>query len=176
MLKIVSLLAVAGIAGVLALAALRPATFVVKRSTLVEAPPERLHPLINDLRAFNTWNPYNRKDPRMRGDYEGPQAGPGAAFHFAGNKDVGKGSIRIVESQPSRVAMQLHMLEPFEGRNAVEFTLRPQGNATEVTWAMQGASPFVARIVGVFLDMDRMIGQDFEAGLAALKQRAERRT
>lgn len=173
MLKTLALLVVAAVAAVLLMAATRPATFQVARSTTVQVPPERLHPLINDMRQFNTWNPYNRKDPAMQGEYRGPQAGPGAAFHFQGNKDVGKGSLQIVDSAPAKVTMQLHMIEPFEGRNTVVFTLRPQGQATEVTWAMHGASPYMARVVGLFVDMDRMIGRDFEAGLADLKQRAE---
>jgi hypothetical protein len=173
MLKTISLIALAGIAVVLVLAAIRPDTFRVTRSTTVQAPPERLHPLINDLRQFNTWNPYEKKDPQLRGEYRGPQAGPGAAYHFQGNKDVGKGSIQILESAPAKVTMELHMIEPFEARNRVEFSLQPRGNATEVTWAMNCASPLMARIVGLFLDMDRMIGRDFEAGLANLKQRAE---
>lgn len=174
MLKTISLLLLAGVAGVLVVAALRPATFQVTRSATVQVPPEQLHPLINDMRQFNTWNPYSRKDPAMRAEYRGPQAGPGAALHFQGNKDVGKGSLQIVDSAPAKVTMQLHMIEPFEGRNTVEFTLRPHGQATEVTWAMHGASPYMARLVGLFIDMDRMIGRDFEAGLANLKQRAER--
>ena len=97
MLKTISLLALAAIAAVLLVAAMRPGTFQVARSATVQAPADRLHPLINDLRQFNTWNPYNKKDPAMQGEYRGPQAGPGAAFHFQGNKDVGKGSIRITD-------------------------------------------------------------------------------
>jgi hypothetical protein len=173
MLKTIALLAVGGIAALLLYAAARPDQFQVARSTTVQAPPEKLHALINDLHAFNTWNPYERKDPQLRGEYRGPQAGPGAAYHFQGNREVGSGSLQILASEPRKVTMQLHMLEPFEGRNTLEFILAPAGSGTEVTWAMRGASPFMARLVGVFMDMDRMIGRDFEAGLAALKQRAE---
>ncbi|HEY8361047.1 MAG TPA: SRPBCC family protein [Ramlibacter sp.] len=174
MLKTFALIAVLGLAGVLLYAATRPDTFQVARSATVQASAERLYPLINDLRQFNTWNPYEKKDPNVRGEYRGPPAGPGAAYHFEGNKDVGKGSIRIVDAAPGKVTMQLHMIEPFEGRNTVEFILQPRGGATEVTWAMNGPSPFLAKLVGVFMNMDRMIGRDFEAGLAGLKQRAER--
>lgn len=175
MLKTIAFVVLAIVAVLLAWAALRPDSFRVARSTTVQAPPEKLYPLISDLHQFNTWNPYGKKDPRMRGEYRGPAAGPGAAYHFEGNKDVGKGSIRIVDAAPARVTMELHMIEPFEGRNRVEFSLVPvAGGTTEVTWAMQGASPFIARLAGIFLDMDRMIGRDFEAGLADLKLRAER--
>lgn len=174
MLKTIALVALAGVAALLLYAATRPDSFRVARSTVVNAPPEKLHALINDLHQFNTWNPYERKDPQLRGEYRGPAAGPGAMYHFQGNKDVGRGSLQILDSAPRKVTMQLHMIEPFEGRNTVEFTLAPAAAGTQVTWAMNGASPFVARLVGIFVDMDRMIGRDFEAGLDALKQRAER--
>ena len=174
MLKTVALLAIAAVGALLLHAATRPDSFRVARSTVVNAPPEKLHALINDLHQFNTWNPYERKDPQLRGEYRGPAAGPGAMYHFQGNKDVGRGSLQILDSGPRKVTMQLHLIEPFEGRNTVEFTLAPAAAGTQVTWAMNGASPFVARLVGIFVDMDRMIGRDFEAGLDALKQRAER--
>ena len=162
------------LAAVALIAAGRPGTFRVERSTTVQAPPEKIHALINDMRQFNTWNPYNRKDPAMRGEYRGPASGPGAAYHFEGNQDVGKGSLRILATVARQVTMQLHMIEPFEGRNTVEFILAPQAGATQVTWAMHGPSPYLGRLAGVFFDMDRMIGQDFESGLAGLKAIAER--
>jgi hypothetical protein len=133
MIKAIAILAVAALGAVLIFAATRSDTFRVERSASIKAPPEKLHPLINDMRVFNTWNPYNLKDPNIRGEYRGPQAGPGAAYHFEGNKDVGKGSISIVETAPAKVTMKLDMLEPFEGHNAVEFLLTPKGDATQVT-------------------------------------------
>ena len=174
MIKTIAIVAAVGIAALLVFAATRPDTFRVQRTVSIKAAPEQLHPLINDLRQFNTWNPYNKKDPSMTGSYSGPAAGPGAGFNFRGNKDVGKGSFQIVDSAPRQVTMNLDMLEPFEVHNIVEFRLAPQGETTAVTWAMHGPSPFLAKLVGVFLNMDRMIGRDFEAGLADLKARAER--
>ena len=174
MIKTIALLFVAAVSGLLLFAATRPDTFQVQRSIRIKATPERLFPMINDLHQFNTWNPYNKKDPAMQGTYRGPASGPGAGYDFQGNKEVGKGSIRIVDSAPRKVTMKLDMLEPFEGHNTIEFSLAPQGDATDVTWAMHGPSPFVAKLVGVFMNMDRMIGRDFEAGLADLKARAER--
>jgi hypothetical protein len=175
MIKTIALLAVAGIAGVLLLAATRPSTFRVERSASIQAPPERIHALINDMRQFNTWNPYAKKDPAMKGTYRGPAAGPGAAFDFEGNKDVGKGSIAIVDTRPDLLTMKLDMIEPFEGHNTVEFSLAPQGGATNVTWAMHGPAPYLSRVIGLFLNMDNMIGRDFESGLAGLKALAERK-
>jgi hypothetical protein len=111
----------------------------------------------------------------MQGTYRGPGAGPGAVFEFQGNKDVGKGSISIVDTAaPAKVTMKLDMIEPFEGHNMVEFRLAPKGDATEVTWAMRGPSPYVAKLAGIFFNMDKMIGRDFETGLQNLKTRAER--
>lgn len=174
-LRSLALVAAVAIGALLAYATTRPDTFRVERRTSVQAAPEQLYPLINDMQQFNTWNPFNRKDPAIQGSYSGPAAGPGATYAFAGNKDVGKGSLRIVQSQPPRqVTMELHMIEPFEGRNTVEFSLVPRGAGTEVTWAMHGPAPFLSKLIGVFLDMDRMIGRDFEDGLAALKARAEK--
>ncbi|MCL4764120.1 MAG: SRPBCC family protein [Burkholderiales bacterium] len=175
MIRAIVLLAVLAVAAVLLYATTRPDTFRVERMASIRAPAAKIHPLIADLRQFNTWNPYEKKDPDLKGRYRGAPSGPGAGYDFEGNKDVGKGSIEIVESAPpTRVAMKLDMLAPFEAHNLVEFTLAPRGEATEVTWSMRGPSPFVARLVGVFMDMDRMIGRDFEAGLANLKAIAER--
>ena len=141
----------------------------------VAAPADQLFPLINDLRQFNRWNPYARKDPAMKAEYSGAAAGPGAVFDFQGNKDVGKGRISITGAdEPSRVTMQLDMWEPFEGHNEVNFTLAPDGPGTRVTWAMQGPSALITKVMDIFISMDQMIGKDFEAGLANLKQLAEK--
>jgi hypothetical protein len=174
MTKTILIAGVVIIAIPLVMAAFRPDTFRVERRATVKAPADRLHGLINDMKSFNTWNPYNLKDPNIRGEYRGPQAGPGAQYHFAGNKDVGKGSLSIVDTAPTKVTMKLHMLEPFAGQNMIEFNLAPKGDTTEVTWAMHGPSPYIAKLVGLFMDMDSMIGRDFDAGLANLKARAEK--
>jgi hypothetical protein len=175
MLKTLALVALAAVGALLAYAATRPDTFRVQRSLVVNAPAAKLFPMVNDLRQFSAWNPYEKKDPAIRISYRGAASGPGAGYDFEGNKEVGKGSIDIVDAAaPAKVTMQLTMVEPFEGRNTVEFSLVPQGQATNVTWAMHGPSPFMAKLVGVFMNMDQMIGRDFEAGLANLKTLAER--
>ncbi len=174
MIKTIAIVVLAAIGLLLAFAAAQPDTFKVQRSANIKAPPEKLYGLINDMKAFNTWNPYNLKDPNIKGEYQGPQAGPGAAYHFTGNKDVGKGSVTITDSAPSKVTMKLDMIEPFEGHNVVEFVLAPKGDSTEVTWAMHGPSPYVGKVMGLIFNMDKMIGRDFEAGLANLKAKAEK--
>jgi len=175
MIKTIALLVAVAIAALLIFAATRPDTFSVERSTTIAAPATQLFPLINDLRAFNTWNPYARKDPAMRAVYSGPAAGPGAVFDFQGNKEVGKGRISITASTaPSLVTMQLDMWEPFEGHNEIHFILLPESAGTRVTWAMNGPSAFITKLMGIFFNMDQMIGKDFEAGLANLKAIAEK--
>ena len=173
MLKLTLLVIALVIGGVLVLAATRPDNFRVQRSATIQAPPERIQPLISDLRKFNSWNPYEKKDPNIVGAYSGPTSGAGAAYAFTGNKDVGKGAIRITSATPEVVRMDLVMLEPFEADNRVEFRLEPSGTATKVTWALEGKAPFLAKVVHLFLDMDSMVGKDFESGLAGLKKLAE---
>lgn len=176
MLKSIALIVVLAVAALLLYATTRPDTFAVQRSTVVQAGTDKLFPLVNDLHQFNTWNPYAKKDPAMQTSYRGPASGPGAAFDFSGNKNAGRGSVEVTGGQaPTRVDMVLHMIEPFEGRNQISFTLAPQGEATQVTWAMHGPSPYISKLIGIFIDMDHMIGRDFEAGLAQLKAVAETR-
>jgi hypothetical protein len=162
------------VAGVFALASTRPDTFEVRRSASINASPERIFPLIEDLRAFNAWNPYMRKDPDIQGRYGGAPKGKGANYAFQGNREVGAGRIEIIESSPpSKVAMHLVMLQPFEASNLVEFALQPSGEATTVTWAMRGGVPYPAKVVHLFIDVDAMVGHDFDAGLANLKAMVE---
>ncbi|MET0333406.1 MAG: SRPBCC family protein [Rhizobacter sp.] len=166
---------VLALGALLAYAATRPDSFRFERSVTIAASPEKIRPLINDMRQFNTWNPYNKKDPAMKTTYRGPQAGPGAAYDFEGNGEVGKGTIQIIEpSAPDTVSMKLDMLAPMEGHNLIDFKLQPQGTGTQVTWAMHGPTPYLAKVLHVVINMDKMLGKDFEAGLADLKTLAER--
>ncbi len=161
------------IAAVLLLAARQPDTFRVQRSTLVAAPADRIFPLIADLRQMNSWNPFVKRDPQVKGSYSGPAAGPGATYVFEG-KQAGSGSLRVTDTAvPTRVAMKLDMRAPMEAHNDVLFTLAPEGGATRVSWSMQGPSPFLGKVMGVVFNMDSMVGGAFEEGLAELKLRAE---
>lgn len=174
MLKPVLLIIAVALAALLLFAATRPDTFLIQRSVSINASAERLFPLINDLRQFNTWNPFALKDPNAQTTYRGPASGVGAIHTFDGNKEVGTGSIEITgATAPRQVSMRLRMTAPMAADNAITFTLVPQGPATQVTWAMEGKSPFLARLVCLFFNMDRMVGGEFETGLAALKRRAE---
>ena len=163
------------VAAVLIFAATKPDTFRFERSTTIAAPPEKIFPHISDFHAWPAWSPYERKDPAMTRTFSGAAMGKGAIYEWDGDRNVGKGRIEITDaSPPSRVALNLDMLKPFEAHNKVEFALQPQGSATVVTWAMHGHTPYLAKIMHVFFNMDRMVGGDFEAGLASLKAVAER--
>jgi uncharacterized protein YndB with AHSA1/START domain len=173
-LAIIAAVLVLAVGALLALAAMKPDTFRVARSTTIHATPEKIFPLIADMHQFNTWNPYARKDPNLKGTYSGPASGKGAAFAWE-SKEVGTGSMEVTDTAPpSNVAMRLDFVKPFEAHNNVDFTLVPKGDATEVTWAMGGHVPFVGKVMHVLINMDRMVGGDFEAGLANLKTLAEK--
>jgi carbon monoxide dehydrogenase subunit G len=175
MLKIIGIVVVVLLAAVLTLAATRPDSFRVQRAASIKAPPEKIFALINDFRSWGAWSPYEKKDPAMNRIHSGATSGKGAAYAWDGNKDIGQGRMEITDaSPPSRVTIRLDFVRPFEAHNVVEFTLEPGGGATNVTWAMHGPSPYVAKLMGLFLNMDRMIGRDFEAGLANLKTIAEK--
>lgn len=173
LLSVLGLVALA-VAVISLIAMQRPDTFRVSRTASIAAPPDKLFALINDVREFNRWNPYALRDPQATGRYSGPAAGPGARYEFDG-KQSGSGSFEITQSTaPSQVRMRLDMTAPFKVSNVVTFTLVPQGNATQATWAMEGPAPFLSKFMGVIFDMDKMVGTDFEAGLANLKARAEK--
>lgn len=161
-------------AGVVAYASTRPDTFKVARSANIGAPPEAIFPMINDLKKFSTWSPFDKKDPNMKRVYSGPESGKGARHDWDGNSEIGKGWLAIAGSTaPSKVDMDLNMIKPMDAKSRVTFTLVPEGNTTKVTWAMEGQVPLVGKVIHLFIDMDRMVGGDFEAGLASLKAMAE---
>jgi hypothetical protein len=175
MLRTIAIIVVVAVVAVLVLAATKPDTFRVQRSARIDAPPERIFPLINDFHRWTAWSPYEHKDPGMTRTYSGPDSGLGSVYAWAGNSSVGSGRMEIVESSlPSRIAIKLDFLKPFEGHNVATFTMERAGDATTVTWSMDGPSPFLGKVMHVFVNMDRMVGTDFEAGLANLRAAAER--
>jgi uncharacterized protein YndB with AHSA1/START domain len=178
MFEIVVIIAITvaiAIAVVLILAATKPATFSVQRATTVRAPPEKIFPSINDFHQWGTWSPWEDKDPAMKRTYSGAGSGKGAVYAWDGNKNVGTGRMEILEvSAPSKIVIKLDFFKPFEAHNTAEFTMLPQGDATSLTWLMHGPAPFMSKVMQVFMNMDKMIGKDFEAGLANLKKLTER--
>jgi uncharacterized protein YndB with AHSA1/START domain len=173
MITIVVIAAAVVLAGVLAYAAGKPDTFTVRRSTIIAAPPEQIFPLIDDLRAQSAWSPFE-KDPGMKRTYSGPARGPGAVYAWEGDRRIGAGQIAITDSRPpSKVVLSLQMARPFKADNVVEFTLDRSGPDTRVTWAMRGRQPFMAKLMSLVMNCDKMVGTQFEEGIAKLKTLVE---
>lgn len=175
MFKKIALVAVVLVGAVLAYAATRPDSLHVQRAASIKAAPEKIFPLINDFRRWSSWSPYEKVDPEMKRAYSGAATGKGAVYEWDGNSQIGQGRMEITEtSHPSRVTIKLDFIRPIEGHNVAEFALVPQGDSTTVTWTMDGPSPYLGKLIGVFVNMDTMIGKEFETGLANLKAIAER--
>ena len=182
MFEIIAIIAVVlavAIAVVLILAATKPDTFSVRRAATVKAPPEKIFSLINDFHQWGTWSPWENKDPAMKRSYSGAQSGKGAIYAWDGNKNVGSGRMEILDaSQPSKIVIKLDFFKPFEAHNTAEFTMLPQGDAsnaaTDIDWQMHGPAPFMSKVMQVFMNVDRMVGKDFEIGLANLKRLTEK--
>ena len=175
MLKKIVIVMFVLLAALLGFAATKPDTFRVERSTSIKAPPQKIFPLINDFHNWGAWSPWEKMDPAMKRAHSGAPGGKGAVYEWDGNDKVGQGRMEVTDSvPPSRIAIKLDFLKPFEGHNIAEFTLYPKGESTDVTWAMHGPSPFIMKVMGVFASMDSMVGKDFEAGLANLKATAEK--
>jgi hypothetical protein len=178
MFEIITIIAVIlaiAIAVVLILAATKPDTLRVQRATSIRAPAERIFPMINDFHQWRGWSPYEDRDPALKRTYEGPDSGKGAVYAWDGNKNVGSGRMEILEaSVPSKITIKLDFFKPFEGHNTAEFTMLPQGDVTNLTWTMHGPAVFMSKLMQVFINLDHMIGRDFEVGLANLKKLAEK--
>src|SRR4030081_3485185 len=162
------------IAAVLIYAATKPDVFRVQRAASIKAPPEKIAAVLSDFHGWQAWSPWEKMDPAMKRSYSGAEKGKGAAYAWEGNGKVGQGRMGVPAAAPSRAALDLDFIKLFEAHNKVVFTLTPKGDATEVNWAMQGPVPYMAKIVHVFMDMDSMVGKDFEASLANLKTIAEK--
>jgi uncharacterized protein YndB with AHSA1/START domain len=172
----VIVLAVSGVT-LLAYVAARPDTFRVERAVVIEASPLQIFPYIEDFRRFSEWSPYEQLDPTMSRTHSGAKTGKGAVYEWNGRGKAGKGRMQIAHVTPARmVVIRLDFLKPFESHNIVEFTLNPEGARTRVTWAMRGANPYAAKLMQLFVNMDRLVGKDFEKGLATLKALVEQRS
>ena len=177
MFEIIAIVAAAiavAVVAILILAATKPNSFSVERAIDISAPADRVFPLINDFHQWGGWSPWENRDPAMQRTYEGPPSGKGAVYGWEGNKNVGSGRMEIIEAQPpSKILIKLDFLKPFEAHNVAEFTMLPQGAGTHLTWVMRGPAPFMSKLMQVFMNIDQMVGKDFEAGLASLKKLAE---
>jgi hypothetical protein len=162
---------------VLILASTKPATFSVRRSAVMQAPADVIFPLVDNFHQWTKWSPWEDKDPAMKRSYSGAESGKGAVYAWDGNKNVGSGRMEILDaSSLSKITIKLDFFKPFEGHNTAEFTFVPERDAssTNVIWIMQGPSSFMSKVMQLFMDFDKMIGKDFEAGLANLKSLTEK--
>lgn len=174
MIKKLVLGVVALVVIVCVLALFQPDQFRVERKALIQAPPEKILPLLTDFKRFGEWSPWEHLDPAMKRSFSANAAGVGATYAWEGNDKVGAGRMEILSADARKVTIRLDFLRPIEGHNTTEHLLAPQGGATEVTWAIFGPMPFLSKVMSVFTSMDRMIGKDFESGLARLKSVAEK--
>ncbi|MGL4264556.1 MAG: SRPBCC family protein [Afipia sp.] len=174
LMYIAIILAVA-LAIVLILAALRPNTFRIERSININAPADKIFPLINDYKNWGSWSPYEHVDPAMQRTFSGAPAGKGSVYEWSGNKNIGHGRMEILDATPSsKIVIKLDFFSPFEAHNIAEFTMRPLGSTTTVTWAMHGPAPYMAKIMHMVFKMDRMVGGQFQQGLTSMKAVAEK--
>jgi len=174
-LVIIAVILAVAIAAVLILAATKPTTLRVQRSVGINAPPERIFSLISDFHQWVTWSPYEQKDPAMKRTYSGAERGKGAVYAWEGDKNVGSGRMEILEaSAPQKIVIKLDFFTPFEGHNTAEFTMLPQGDGTHVTWLMHGPANFMSRLIQVFMNLDNLIGKDFEVFFVNLKATTEK--
>jgi uncharacterized protein YndB with AHSA1/START domain len=152
----------------------QPAEFKVVRSAKISAPPEKIFPQVNDFHQWAAWSPWAKMDPACKNTFAGAPAGTGAMLSWAGNKKVGEGSMTILESRPDDlIRIKLEFLKPFKATNTAEFTFKPEGSQTSVTWSMSGKNNFMGNVFGLFVNCEKMVGGDFEKGLAAMKSVVE---
>jgi hypothetical protein len=158
----------------LVVVAMQPSEFSVTRSVSVAAPAPSVFPLVNDLHQWGKWSPWEKVDPSMKRTFEGPASGVNASYTWAGNNDVGEGKMTIIESKPDElVRMKLEFYKPMAGTSDVAFAFKPEGAQTGVSWTMSGPKNFVSKAMCLFMNMDKMLGGQFEKGLADLKAAAE---
>lgn len=174
MLKKILLGLIVVIAVFLGVVALQPSEFRVARSAVVSAPAPEVFAQVNDFHKWEAWSPWAKLDPAAKASFDGPSAGKGAIFRWAGNNQVGEGTMTLAESRPSDlVRIKIDFVKPMAGTSVAEFTFKPQGNQTAVTWAMSGEKNFISKAICMFVDQDKMIGSSFEKGLASLKSVVE---
>jgi hypothetical protein len=167
-----------GIAAILAVLivviATRPGEFRVSRSATMSAPPATIFAHVNDFHQWEAWSPWAKLDPNCKNSFEGPSAGKGAIFRWDGDKNVGAGTMKIVESRPNElIRIQLDFIRPFAGTSNVEFTFKPYGDRTDVTWSIAGKNNLIGKAIGLVFDCEKMIGGNYEQGLANIKSIVE---
>lgn len=175
MVKNILIAFAATLTGLLGYAALQPSDFRVERAVVMSAPAKAVFAQVNDFHRWQEWSPWAKLDPAAKATFAGPASGVGASFHWAGNREVGEGKMTITESRPHElIRINLEFLKPFKGTNTTEFTFRPEGSQTRVTWSMYGKNNYISKIFCMFMDMDKMVGGMYEKGLASIQAIVEK--
>jgi hypothetical protein len=174
MLGTIGIIVLVIIAGILVFASTRPNTMRIERKTSVKAPPERIAPFITDFHKWAQWSPYEKLDPAMKKTFSGAESGKGATYAWSGNSKAGEGTMEIIDAdKPTRTAVRITFKRPFKSEGVSEFLLMPRGESTDATWEMTSPTNFVTKLMGMFMNMDDLIGRDFAVGLENLKRVAE---
>ncbi len=174
MLKTIAIILALLIAAVLIYATTKPDSFRIERSTTIKASPEKISAYLTDFKQWAAWSPWEEKDPAMKRMFSGAASGKGAVYGWEGNKNVGTGRMEILDVQPQKVTIKLDFLSPFEAHNTAEYTMQPEGDSTKLTWAMFGPANYMSKVMTTVMSMEKMVGPDFEVGLAKLKAAAEK--
>jgi uncharacterized protein YndB with AHSA1/START domain len=171
---IIAIIFVVVLIGILGFASTKPNTLNIQRVADIKAPPERIFALINDFHKWPAWAPQDKMDSTTKRTFGGTVTGEGASSEWVSKGEAGCGRMEITESTaPSKITVTVDFVKPFEAHNVNEFTLEPMNDMTRVTWAMRGTNPYMAKVMSIFVNMDRMLGKHFEAGLASLKMLSE---
>ena len=166
---------IVAVVGFCAIVAMQPNDYKVSRSASIAAPPEKVFAYVDDFHKWEAWSPWAKLDPNMKTSYSGPESGQGASYAWTGNDQVGEGKMTIAESHPGQhIKINLEFIKPWQANNTTEFMFKPDGDKTNVTWTMNGQNNFVGKAFGMMMNMDKMIGNDFDKGLAQLKAVAEK--
>lgn len=174
MIRNIAIGAVVLFGGFAAFVAAQPGDFTITRSATISAPPEIVYDQIDDFETWITWSPWSGLDPNQKVTFSGPATGVGASYEWNGNDDVGQGRMTVTEAvPPKKVVWDLHFIKPFEAQNVTTMTLEPEGDKTKVTWSMSGTNGFMGKAFGLMMDMDKMVGADFEKGLKTLDEKAQ---
>lgn len=173
MIKKILIAVVALILVLVAVISTRPSTLHIERSAQIAAPPEVVLAQISDFHRWVAWSPWEKLDPSMKKTFEGPAQGVGAKYAWEGNDKVGKGRMTITDIKPDRVGIHLEFMAPYSATNETTFSTKPDAGGVKLTWAMDGTNNFMMKAFGMFMNMDSMVGHDFETGLASLKNVSE---
>jgi Polyketide cyclase / dehydrase and lipid transport len=173
MIQIILIILAAAIGALLVIVAFQPSAFYIARTATISAPAPEVFAQINDFRNWQAWSPWEGIDPSVKRVYEGETSGTGAVYSWAGNREIGEGRMTITESRPHElIRIRLEFIKPFAATHTAEFLLRPEGNKTGLTWSMTGTNNFVAKGISLLMNMDKMIGGQFEKGLQQLERAA----